>query len=380
MEAKESMGAVIRRLRTEKGWTQEALADRLHLTPQAVSRWETEQSLPDVSQVPQLARAFGVTTDTLYGLEAPEEDRELLVSAGLVYVDWDPARALGHWEKMAERLRAGDLGREHSNFRWTFLSLSRKLADPESPVYAPERAEEVRRAALSLGRDFPRQEEDRFLQDQLRRDLARLCALDGQREAAFDRLGEVGFVELNQYRPAAQGELWRLLGERRQERQALNSLGTQAVHFLLDTLYDAGDNALAAGEAGRALEAASLALRLIPLFCGRETNLPPLHIRERGDFYGLLARSKAALGDGEGALAALGEMTDRRHSLLTGEEQKVENVLLRSWPNSFHSSAEGPRYHRALLRRELGKPELKILMDTPEGAALRERAEAIPAE
>ena len=151
MEKKESMGAIIRRLRTEKGWTQETLAERLHLTAQAVSRWETEQSLPDVSQLPLLARALGVTTDTLYGMDEPEED-DLILNANMVYVPWDTERAIKHWERMAEHLRAGDPGPESSNFRWTFLSLSVNLTDPESPIYVPERAGDIRAAALSLGR------------------------------------------------------------------------------------------------------------------------------------------------------------------------------------------------------------------------------------
>ncbi|MBR4656817.1 MAG: helix-turn-helix transcriptional regulator [Oscillospiraceae bacterium] len=378
MGTKESMGAVIRRLRTEKGWTQEALAERLHLTPQAVSRWETELSLPDVSQVPQLARAFGVTTDALYGMEEePEEDSELLLNAKMVYVSRDPERALAHWEKMAEKLREGDLGREQSNFRWTFLSLSVSLVDPESVIYVPERAEEVRKTALALGAGLPKQEENGFLRDQLRRSLARLCALDGQREAAFELLGENGFMELSQFQPAALGELWRLLGQRKLERQALNGLGNQIAYFLLDALYDAGDNALATGEAGKALEAAETALRIIPLLCGREDHLPALHLRERGDFFGLLARARAVLGDGEGALRALADMVDRRLALLSGDEQAVETALLITFPNSFHTSPEGKLYHRARLLRELGRPELKVLLDTPAGAALREKAERI---
>ena len=379
MKTKESIGAVIRRLRTEKSWTQEVLAEKLHLTPQAVSRWETELSLPDVSQVPLLARVLGVTTDTLFGVEAePEEDEELLLNADMVYLASDPASALEHWEKMAERLRAGDLGRMPSNFRWTFLGLSVHLADPESPAYSPERAAEVRAEALALGTDLPRQEGDRFLQSELRRDLARLYALDGQQEAAFPLLGDADFLTLSQFRPAAQGELWRLLGKRREEGRNLKEAGTQAFLFLLDTLYDAGDNALALGEAERALEAAETALRLIPLLCRREKQLPALHVRPRGDLYGLLARARAALGDREGALGALEEMLDRR---LAPDAQNVDTGLLAVFaPATPDAFPQLRRNLRARLRQELGKPELKQLLDGPEGDALRKRAETIAAD
>ena len=65
MNEKENMGGVIRRLRMERDWTQEELAARLGVSGQAVSKWETGQSLPDISQVPTLARTFGVTTDEI---------------------------------------------------------------------------------------------------------------------------------------------------------------------------------------------------------------------------------------------------------------------------------------------------------------------------
>ena len=46
-EERESVGALIRRARLEKGLTQRQLAERLHVTDKAVSRWETGWGLPD---------------------------------------------------------------------------------------------------------------------------------------------------------------------------------------------------------------------------------------------------------------------------------------------------------------------------------------------
>ncbi|MBQ3529498.1 MAG: helix-turn-helix domain-containing protein [Oscillospiraceae bacterium] len=64
---RESMGSIIRRLRKERGLTQEELAEILGVTFQAVSKWENETGLPDISQVVPLANVFGVTTDTIFG-------------------------------------------------------------------------------------------------------------------------------------------------------------------------------------------------------------------------------------------------------------------------------------------------------------------------
>lgn len=56
---------MIRRLRTDKGISQEALADVCDVSMQAVSKWENGQSCPDISFLPLLAEYFGVSTDYL---------------------------------------------------------------------------------------------------------------------------------------------------------------------------------------------------------------------------------------------------------------------------------------------------------------------------
>ena len=60
-------------LRKEKGLTQEALAQQLGVSFQAVSKWENEQSCPDIALLPLLAEIFEVTVDSLFGREAKAE-------------------------------------------------------------------------------------------------------------------------------------------------------------------------------------------------------------------------------------------------------------------------------------------------------------------
>ena len=61
----DTLGKRIAALRKEKGMTQEELAEKLGVSPQAISKWENEQSCPDISLLPRLAAIFGVTTDLL---------------------------------------------------------------------------------------------------------------------------------------------------------------------------------------------------------------------------------------------------------------------------------------------------------------------------
>ena len=56
-----SFGNVIRKLRREAEMTQEELAELLAISPQAVSRWETEAAMPDISLLPRLANIFNVS-------------------------------------------------------------------------------------------------------------------------------------------------------------------------------------------------------------------------------------------------------------------------------------------------------------------------------
>ena len=81
MEYKETIGKRISDLRKSKGMTQEQLAQRVGVTAQAVSKWENDLSCPDISILPQLAEALGVTTDELLG-RAPIQPYETEAKAG----------------------------------------------------------------------------------------------------------------------------------------------------------------------------------------------------------------------------------------------------------------------------------------------------------
>ncbi len=64
-----TFGQKVGELRRSKGMTQEALADRLGVSAQAVSKWETDVSMPDVSLLPALAEQLGCSIDTLFDRE-----------------------------------------------------------------------------------------------------------------------------------------------------------------------------------------------------------------------------------------------------------------------------------------------------------------------
>ena len=68
-----NLGRVIKRLRTEQGVTQDALAEYLGISYQAVSKWETGTTLPDITLLPKLAVFFGVRIDELFSVDHEDE-------------------------------------------------------------------------------------------------------------------------------------------------------------------------------------------------------------------------------------------------------------------------------------------------------------------
>ena len=63
------LGRNIRYLRISRGMTQRQLAEQLHVSVQAVSKWETGSAYPDLVLLLPIARLFSVTLDELFGRE-----------------------------------------------------------------------------------------------------------------------------------------------------------------------------------------------------------------------------------------------------------------------------------------------------------------------
>ena len=90
-----TLGIKIRELRHRDGRTQEALAEALSVTSQAVSRWESGGSYPDIELLPSIANYFNVSIDELFGYSRERESKlkDILEKAD---------RALNEQENMTE--------------------------------------------------------------------------------------------------------------------------------------------------------------------------------------------------------------------------------------------------------------------------------------
>lgn len=70
-----TLGDKILYCRKRLGLSQEALAYRLGVSRQAVSKWETGEAVPELGKLALLAKTFGVTADWLLSDEEPQQER-----------------------------------------------------------------------------------------------------------------------------------------------------------------------------------------------------------------------------------------------------------------------------------------------------------------
>ncbi|MBP3370431.1 MAG: helix-turn-helix transcriptional regulator, partial [Clostridia bacterium] len=70
-----AIGENIRNFRKKNDLTQEALADRLGVTYQSISRWENGTTYPDLELIPAIAEVLAVTVDELLGMPQLEKEK-----------------------------------------------------------------------------------------------------------------------------------------------------------------------------------------------------------------------------------------------------------------------------------------------------------------
>lgn len=71
------LGENIKKLRLERGLTQETLADFLGVTFQSVSRWERGEGYPDISMLPVISKFLNVSVDELLGVNRAEDEEQI---------------------------------------------------------------------------------------------------------------------------------------------------------------------------------------------------------------------------------------------------------------------------------------------------------------
>ncbi len=98
-----SFGKTIKNLRRKHDMTQEQLAEILSISPQAISRWETDMAMPDISLIAPLCNLFNITSDKLLGIDLTRKQETI----SSICDEADKYSSRGYLEKAREILEDG---------------------------------------------------------------------------------------------------------------------------------------------------------------------------------------------------------------------------------------------------------------------------------
>ena len=237
----------LRKARLERGLTQEALGEKLNMSPQAVSKWERGECMPDAALLPQLAETLGLSLDRLFGRKtASFEDAAQSTEDWLLSLDrqerWRQALRLG---QVVQRALSGIMDRTVSSF---FAAHWIREEERDTASALPEGFFSFsRREKLSFLTLFPTPEggwgkaleEDRpalweaLADEDVRKALRAFCGMIGQAEC-FDRAWlEQQLADLEIGDPAGTLETLGKLGVVRRQRIRLDGKETEVFRLYL---------------------------------------------------------------------------------------------------------------------------------------------------
>ncbi len=232
-----SFGETVRALRRKRNLTQEQLAGALNVSPQAVSKWERGQALPDPSLIPALARALNVTADALFGMDDAAREIDALRERAMALIESDPAESRRILREGLQRHPAAP-------------ALLRALLYATNYKTQPDDTLETARRLTACARD----DSDRY--DALRFTAYALAAKGDETAAleAAESLPDLTFTRLTELAFLLRGEGKRAAAEK-QARISLENL--------LQMLEQAAESDEAAGQPERAAARREKALALL---------------------------------------------------------------------------------------------------------------------
>lgn len=125
-------------LRTEYGYSQETLAEKLNVSRQAVSKWESGTTLPETDKVITLSNFFGVSTDYLLKDNIPYGSHDSLDRVVLKFLG--SAKDMNHIsEELVEIMRDGIIDDEEKakmeSIIETLDTISQIISEIKSKIY-----------------------------------------------------------------------------------------------------------------------------------------------------------------------------------------------------------------------------------------------------
>ena len=299
-----SIGQTIKRLRKERNLTQDELAEQLNVTAQAVSKWENEIGLPDISQIIPLASVFGVSTDILFGIEGASENDEALRIV-------QKADEIKEYGKQNTYLRAYDMmidGLKKYPNNMTLLNncirIGLALAMPENGyLYSAERAKEICAETIRQANLIISYSKNISEIMAARQSLIFLYSSEGRYDkATVEAQNFPARTDLTLYSNMARVNEY--MGNHAREITYLCSDIDYALQTLEDNTVRLGKAYYKTGKYNNAIDVYQTFLNILKVIF-KDGYHPPYHDFDSGDCYILLAQAYLAIGNTDQAMNAV---------------------------------------------------------------------------
>lgn len=374
-----SIGKTIRRLRRERGLTQEELAEQLNITAQAISRWENETGMPDISQIVPLANVFGVSTDVLFGTSGMSDDEEVsrIIQEASALIT---SPATQESVKASYYVLQKGLERHPNNMRLLMqcLEYGISLAYPENHIYDAENAEAIYKECIREAELVIAYSKNTTYVLRAHMIMVMLHASCGNFEKAKEHAKKFPWhADMTLHHMNANISHF----EKRYENEAFYR--EKNFFYLFEALLDELMQLASCYDKLEQYEEAKYTyqkvLAFIALVCDRENVIPSFHLREFGDVYACIASVCVKEGNIEEAISYLSQMVDfdvlekPKHR----NDLKMQTPLLRDVDFPFYWVRKNTK-HR-LMNKLLSKP-FESLREHEDFIKLIERADHMAEE
>ena len=284
-----TMGQIIRRLRKERNLTQEELAEQLGVTFQAVSKWENDSGMPDISQVIPLATVFNVSTDVLFGIYGTSNANEVdkIIKQAQSKITYPATK-----ESVRQCYDELQMGLEKYPNNTSLLSQCLEsgisLAYPENDIFDSESGEAIYKECIREANIVIKYSKNTT-------DVLRAHMIMVLLHSAYGNF-EMAKVHANEFPWRADmtiHEMKAYIAHFEKEYMTENKCCQNdfMYHFeaILDDVVEMGCCHYHLGDYNNAEYVFMQALAMIDLVCKDEDVVPHFHYRERGDIYSLLA-------------------------------------------------------------------------------------------
>lgn len=348
---KETMGQIIRRLRKEKNMTQDELAEQLGVTFQAISKWENDTGMPDISQVIPLATIFNVSTDVLFGIYGRNDAEEVkkIIEQAQSKITYPVTR-----ECIKQKYEELQKGLEKYPSNTVLLSNSLEagisLAYPENEIFDLENGEAIYKECV-------RQANIVIKYGKNTTDILRAHMIMVLLHSAYGNF-EAAEIHANEFPWRADmniHEMTAYIAHFQKDYQKENKCYQNdfMYHFeaILDDLMAIAISYHHLKDYRNTEYALMQSLSIIDLICKDEKTIPRFHIRERGDIYSLLAILYLEQDRADDALSMIEKMVEYDTKVLPKfvPGEKLNTPLLRDVEHNFYWTAGD--YKERLLRK-----------------------------